>query len=215
MVVRQARLTARLLLATIFALALWSLLRFGPDQILPGRLTGSAGEPVWRAALRYPGAALLWTLVYEAAARVPRWRRNIVRAGNVFATAWVGTTTLILAAQATALAAASGYPIDRSATLAVVIALLLLFRANLLPKSRPAWFNGVALPVFAGRSDVWRRVHHASALRLIAVAGVALLLAFVRPAGLEPLRAIGLLLFAELVIASAHGLWLGRALRPA
>jgi hypothetical protein len=210
MVVRQARLTARLLLATIFALALWSLLRFGPEHLLPARLPGGAPEPVWRAALRYPGAALLWTFLYEAAARRPRWRRNIVRAGNVFATAWIGTMTLILAIQATALAAASGYPVDRSAALSAVIGLLLLFRANLLPKSRPAWFNGVALPVFAGRSDVWRRVHRASAWRLIGIAAVALLLAAVRPAGIDPLYPITLLLLAELIAASAHGWVLGR-----
>jgi hypothetical protein len=90
-----------------------------------------------------------------------------------------------------------------------VIGLLLLFRANLLPKSRPAWFNGVALPVFAGRSDIWRRVHRASAFRLIGIAVIALLLAALRPAGIDPLVPIALLLAAELVIASTHG-WLLR-----
>ena len=110
-----------------------------------------------------------------------------MRAGNVLATAWVGTMTLILAAQATLLAGALGYEIDRNATLAAVIELILLFRANLLPKSRPAWFNGVALPVFAGNSDVWRRVHRASAVRLIAIALAALALAILRPAGVNPL----------------------------
>ena len=137
-----------------------------------------------------------------------------MRAGNVLATAWVGLMMLILAAQATLLAGALGYEIDRNATLAAVIGRsILLFRANLLPKSRPAWFNGVALPVFAGNSDVWRRVHRASAVRLIAIALAALALAILRPAGVNPLTTTGWLLAAELLIASGHGLWLGRALR--
>jgi uncharacterized membrane protein len=164
-------------------------------------------------ALLYPAWAVMWTLVCEAAARARRWRRNVVRAGNVFATAWVGTMTLILAAQAILLARALGYEIDRSAALAAVIGLILLYRANLLPKSRPAWFNGVALPVFAENSDVWRRVHRASAFRLIAIALAALALAILRPAGVDPLTTTGWLLAAELILASGHGLWLGRALR--
>lgn len=212
MVVRQARLTALLLLATIVALAAWSLLHFGPDYPLAPGLPGAAPQPAGRAALLYPGWALLWTLAYERAVRAKRWRRNVVRAGNVLATAWVGTMTLILAAQATLLARALGYEVDRSAALAVVIGLILLYRANLLPKSRPAWFNGVALPVFAGNSEVWRRVHRASAVRLIAIALAALALAILRPAGLDPLGTIGWLLIAELIIASAHGVWLGLAL---
>jgi hypothetical protein len=86
--------------------------------------------------------------------------------------------TLILAAQGIALAGGLGYRVDRSAALAAVIGLILLYRANLLPKSRPAWFNGVALPVLAGNSEVWRRVHRASAFRLIAIAPAALTLSF-------------------------------------
>jgi hypothetical protein len=215
MVVRQARLIARLLFATIVAVALWSLLYFGPDHLLPPSFVGAQPEPVWRAALLPVGMALLWTLIYEAAARVRRWRRNLLRAGSVFATAWIATMTLILAAQVTSLTASLGIVVDRSASLAAIIGLILLYRANLLPKSRPAWFNGVALPVFAGRSDVWRRVHRASAFRLVALGGTALLLAIVRPAGIDPLRMTGLLLLAELIIASLHGLWLGRVLRPA
>jgi hypothetical protein len=212
MVVRQARLIARLLLATIVALAGWSLLHFGPDHLLPPRLAGGAPMPVWREALLYPGMALLWTLACEVAARSRRWQHNILRAGNVFATAWISTTTLILAGQATTLAAGLGMAVNRSAALAAVIGFILLFRANLLPKSRPAWFNGVALPVFAGNSEVWRRVHRPAAFRLIGIAAVAFLLAADPPAGVDPLAATGWLLLAELIIASAHGLWLGRAL---
>jgi hypothetical protein len=213
MVVRQARLTTRLLLATIVALALWSLLHFGTDHLLPPARPGAALQPVWHTALLYPGFALLWTLVCETAVRVRRWRRNMVRAGNVFASAWVGTMTLILAAQGTLLANALGCEVDRGRALAAVIGLILLYRANLLPKSRPAWFNGVALPVFATSSDVWRRVHRASAIRLIVIGLAALALAVLRPAGVDPLRAIGWLLAAELAFASGHGLWLGRSLR--
>ena len=212
MVVRQARLTALLLLATIIALALWSLLHFGPDHLLPPRRAGGASKPVWQAALFYPGGALLWRLTCETAVRIRRWRRNVARAGNVLASAWVGTMTLILAGQGIVLTSALGYRVDREATLAAVVGLILLFRANLLPKSRPAWFNGVALPVFARNSEVWRRVHRASAFRLIAIGILALFLAAIRPAGVDPLQPILILLLAELVIASCHGLWLGRVL---
>ena len=180
--------------------------------MLPPRRHGAAPQPVWHSALLYPSWALLWTLVCETAARVRRWRRNLVRAGNVFASAWVGTMTLILAAQGTVLASALGYRVDRSASLAAVIGLILLYRANLLPKSRPAWFNGVALPVLAGKSEVWRRVHRASAVRLSVIALAALALAILRPEGVDPLGAVGWLLAAELVLASSHGLWLGKGL---
>lgn len=212
MVLRQARLTARLLLATIAVIALWSLFHFGPDHLLPHRIGGGiAGEPmpVWEAALRFPGIALFWSILYRGAARVPRWRRNIVRAGNVFATTWISTMTLVLAMQVITLAAATGFDIDRGSAFAAVIGVLLLFKANVLPKSRPAWFNGIALPIFASRTDVWRRVHRASAIRMIGIALVCLLLAAFAPAGTDPIRPITVLLLAELVIASAHGLWLG------
>ena len=215
MVVRQARLTARLLLATIAALACWSLFHFGPHHLLPPLRPGGAPQPVWQASLLYPGLALFWTLAFEAAMRLRRWRRNLARAGNVFATAWIGAMALILAAQGTALADALGYRVDRSATLAAVIGLILLYRANLLPKSRPAWFNGVALPVFATSSQVWRRVHHASAFRLIAIGLAALALAILKPAGVDPLPIIGWLLGIELLLASAHALWLGKRLHKA
>jgi hypothetical protein len=221
MVLRQARLTARLLLATIAVLALWSLLHFGPDHLLPPRIRGGVAAepmPVWEAALRFPGNALLWSLIYENAGRVKRWRRNIVRAGNVFATTWISTMTLVLAMQVITLATALGYGIDRGSAFATVIGVLLLFRANVLPKSRPAWFNGIALPIFASRSDVWRRVHRASSVRVIGIAILCFALAAFAPAGMDPLQPIMLLLLAELVVASAHGLWLGsttRATEPA
>ena len=213
MVVRQARLTARLLLATIIALALLSLLHFGPDHMLPACSGSASPEPVWRAALLPAGMAIIWTLIYEAAARVRRWRRNLLRAGTVFASAWIATMTLILAAQATALAGGLGLDVDRNAPLAAVIGLILLCRANLLPKSRPAWFNGVALPVFADDAAIWRRVHRASARRLIALGLLALYLAARAPAGVDPLATIGWLLAAELILASCHGLWLQKVLR--
>ena len=211
MVLRQARLTAHLLLATIAALALWSLLHFGPDHILPGRQPGG-DIPVWQAALRFPGMALVWTIVYQASARVPRWRRNIVRAGNALAAAWVSTMALILALQVLTLAAALGYDIDRQSAFAALLGLLLLYRANALPKSRPAWFNGIALPIFASRDDVWRRVHRSSAWRLVAIAIVALLLAALSPPGIDAVGTILLLLLIELIVASLHGLWLGSSL---
>lgn len=213
MVVRQARLTARLLLATIVALALWSLLHFGPEHLLPSRRPGGAPMPVRQAALLFPGIALLWILVCETAARARRWRRNLVRAGSVFATAWIATPALILAGQATLLASGFGLAVDRSASLTAVIGVILLFRANLLPKSRPAWFNGVALPVFAADPHIWRRVHRAAALRLLGLGATAFLLAAAAPTGLDPLATIGWLLAAELLIASAHGLWLQKGLR--
>jgi uncharacterized membrane protein len=211
MVLRQARLTAWLLLATIAVLALWSLAWFGADHLLPvraGRGTTS-GIPVWEAALRFPGMALLWTAIYLASARVPRWRRNIVRAGNAFAAAWVSTMTLILAVQILMLAAALGYDIDRGSAFAAIVGILLLYRANALPKSRPAWFNGIALPIFASRTDVWRRVHRASAWRLVGIALLALSLAAFAPQGTEPMRIVIPLLLLELAFASLHGLWLG------
>jgi uncharacterized membrane protein len=209
-VIRQARLTAWLLVATIALFAICSLAWFGPEHILQDRVAeGSGGLRVWEAALRYPGMALFWMIVYGAAARVRPWRRNIVRTASVFAMTWVSTMALVLGLQTLTLAGALGYNIDSQAGFAAIVGVVLLLRANLLPKSRPAWFNGVALPVFASRTDVWRKVHRASAVRIIIIAVVALFLAAFAPPEINPLRPIVLLLLAEVVFSSAHGLWLG------
>lgn len=213
MVYRQTRLTARLLFATIVALAVLALLHLGADHLVPGRVRpgGAVADPlpVWQAMLRTVLMALLWMLVHEQAARVRKWRRNILRAGGVFATSWLGSLTLILAIQIMQLASALGYDVLWMRGYAAVVGVLLLFRANLLPKSRPAWFNGVAFPVFAGRADIWRQVHCASALRLLAIGIVSLLLAALAPDGVDSLGIIIMLLLAELALATAHALWLG------
>ncbi|RVT91149.1 hypothetical protein [Sphingomonas crocodyli] len=205
MVVRQTRLIAALLLGTIVALAAGSVLWLGTDHPMAiGRQDMSAG----RAAMTFVGYATFWSFAFDRATRVRRWRRNVLRAGGVLATSWIGLLVLVLALQMMALADAMGHPVDREAGYAAVIAILLLVKANLLPKSRPAWFNGVALPIFAGDPIVWRRVHRSSALRLALLGAATLLVTIVRPPGIEPLPIVLRLLMAELVIASLHGLWL-------
>lgn len=198
MVLRQARLIALLLLAAILAAAVASL------------WLGAGMRP----ALWMPADALFWTAVYAAAARVKRWRRNIVRAGNVFAISWVGTLAMILERQVVALAQAAGHPVDGRGALAVLIGGLLLLRANQLPKSRPAWFNGVTLPPFAPDPAVWRRIHRASAFRLVGIALFIFGALAVGPPGSSPLPFAMALLVAELVACSLHGLWLSRRAPP-
>ncbi len=217
MVYRQTRLTARLLFATIVGLAALALIHLGPDHLIPGRVRaeGQAGPPVpvWQGSLRACLLGLLWMLAHEQAARVRKWRRNIVRAGGVFATSWLGSLTLILAIQIMQLASSYGYEIDAGRGYGTVVGVLVLFRANLLPKSRPAWFNGVAFPVFAGRADIWREVHRASALRLLAIGIVILALCAFAPAGVDLIGIIMMLLLLELALATAHALWLGAMTR--
>ena len=205
MVVRQTRLIAALLLATIVAIAGGMVLWLCADHpIAVGLHNIRAG----RAALTFIGYAGLWSFAFDRATRVKRWRRNVLRAGGVLVTSWIGLLVLVLALQMMALAEAVGHPVDRDAGYAAVVAILLLVKANLLPKSRPAWFNGVALPIFAGDPVIWRRVHRASALRLAALGVGTLLVTIVRPPGIEPLPIVMRLLMAELIIASLHGLWL-------
>jgi uncharacterized membrane protein len=210
MVIRQTRMIAALLLATIVAIALGSVLWRGTDSPLAiGRHDMSAG----RAALTFIGYAGFWSIVFDRATRVKRWRRNMIRAGGVLATAWIGVLVLILALQMMALAEAAGHPVDRAACYAGVVAILLLVKANLLPKSRPAWLNGVTLPIFAADPIVWRRVHRASALRLATLGTGILFLAIVRPPGIDAMAIVVRLLMAEFVIASLHGLWLTQRVR--
>lgn len=205
MVIRQTRMMAALLLATIVALAVGMVLWLGVGHpIEVGRHDIGAG----RAALTFVGYAGFWSLVFDRATRVRRWRRNMLRAGGVLATSWIGLLVLVLAMQMITLADAIGRHVDREGAYAAVVATLLLVKANLLPKSRPAWFNGVALPIFAAGPAVWRRVHRASALRLATLGVATLLVAIVRPPGIEPLPIVIRLLMAELAIASLHGLWL-------
>jgi len=211
MVLRQARLIALLLLATIAALALASVVWLGPQA--PFVTLGHGKTPrlldTRQAALVAVGYALVLSLVFDRAARVRRWRRNIVRAGGAFATAWVGALALILLTQLMGWAQALGHPVAREAAFAAAVALLLLLKANFLPKSRPAWFNGTTLPIFAADPAVWRRVHRASALRLLAI-GAAILIAVAAMPSSPLLRPLvtGLLLF-ELTLATAHGVLLG------
>ena len=217
MVLRQTRLTARLLFGTILALAAFTLLQFGPDHLVPGR-PGPDGTPIllpaWQAVIRTCLVATLMMLAHEQASRVKRWRRNIIRAGGVFATSWIGSLTLTVAIQIMQLAEAFGYAVNRGTGYGTVIGVLILFRANLLPKSRPAWFNGVALPIFASRTDVWCKVHRASAVRLMIIGLGALALAAFAPRGVDPVGPIIVLLLAEVALSTLHALWLGATTSP-
>lgn len=213
MAFRQTRLIARIVCAAILIVALAGTLILGDDKVMQvGSRTAAEGGrelSVTAAALLYSAYGLAWYFAHAQAARVKRWRRNILRAGGVFATSWIGSLTLILAIELMGFAAAAGYAVDRKAGYAAVIGMIVLVRANQLPKSRPAWFNGVALPVFASRPEVWRMVHRQSALRLLGIGLVAIGLAAIRPQGLDPVKPVLALLLLELAIATVHALWLG------
>jgi hypothetical protein len=196
MAFRQTRLIARLLLATVLALAAATILWCGPD----------AGG----AALTWSVYAICWSFLFDRAARARRWRRNLLRAGDAFALSWIGTLAMVLTMQAITLAEAAGHPIDRRRAFAALVALLLLAKANALPKSRPAWFNGVTLPPFAPDRATWRRVHRASAVRLAALGAATLAVACLGPRGADPLPWTMRLLVVELGLATLHGLWLSR-----
>lgn len=212
MVIRQARLIALLLIGTVTVLALASVIWFGPDAaFLSIRGAGDAARRTLstrEAALGCIGYAAVLGLIFDRASRVRRWRRNIVRAGTVFATSWIGILALIVMAQMIAWAQALGHPIARESAFAVAVALFALLKANYLPKSRPAWLNGTTLPLFAPQPSVWRRVHRASALRLCAIAcGILFCLAALSPGpGLR--SAVIWLLAIEVGLATLHGLWL-------
>jgi hypothetical protein len=128
MVFRQTRLTARLLYATILSVEAASLLYFGPDHLLQSRHDGAPALTVLQSAIRTALTGLLMMLAHEQAARVKRWRRNIMRAGGVFATSWLGGLALALAIQVMRLAGALGYSVDQGAGYATVIGVILLFR---------------------------------------------------------------------------------------
>ncbi|QPQ55398.1 hypothetical protein IC614_01950 [Allosphingosinicella flava] len=165
--------------------------------------------PMTEAALRSSLVTFVLMIAYEQAARVRKWRRNLIRAGGVFATSWIGGLLLALTLQIVGLASAAGFDLNRDHIYAVVVGALLILRADQLPKSRPAWFNGIALPIFASRNDVWRRVHRASAIRLFATGLLALLLAAFAPKDSKPMAIVMGLMLIELFLATGHALWLG------
>jgi hypothetical protein len=208
MVIRQARLIALLLIATIVASALASMALLGfdtPFLMVEGRGVLNTQQ----AALTCVGYATLLSLVFDYAARVRRWRRNVVRAGSALAASWIGALTLIVLMQAIAWAGTLGHPIARDPALAVAVALLVLTKANFLPKSRPAWLNGTTLPLFARDPVVWRRVHRASAIRLVAIALVIILSVALLPSA-SPLKPfVSWLLTVEFCFATLHGVRLG------
>jgi hypothetical protein len=208
MVIRHARLIALLLVATIAASALASVLWLGADAPFL-TVRGKSVLDTRQAALACIGYATLLSLIFDRAARVRRWRRNIVRAGGAFATGWIGVLALILLAQGIAWAQALGHPIAREPALATAAALLVLAKANFLTKSRPAWLNGTTLPLFACDPIVWRRVHRASALRLTAIGVAIILCVILLPAGPALRPIITWLLAIEVGLATLHGLWLG------
>lgn len=206
MVRRQVRLIGLLLLGSILAAAIGSMLWFGPDapfHVAPdGRI-----ETTGQMAIRSCAIAGFYTLVADRLSRQRRWRRNIVRAGGTFAISWIGILVLVLSRQVIDLFGALGHPVDH-AGYAVAVALLLLVKANLLPKSRPAWFNGVTLPVVAGDLGVWRRVHRWSAGRLVAIGlGTLALLAIGRD-GAQVLPLLMKVLIAEFCLTTLHAVWL-------
>lgn len=205
MAIRQARLIALLLVVTIALLALASVVWFGADTPFPN----GSGLNTRQAAASSVGYALLLSLVFDRAARMRRWRRNIVRAGSALAAGWIGTLSLILLMQWIAWAEALGHPIARQSALAIAIALVVLAKANFLPKSRPGWLNGTTLPPFASDPLVWRKVHRASAIRLTSIAAGILLCVGCVPGRPDLLPVINWLLAVELALATVHGLWLG------
>ena len=215
MVVRQTRMIALLLVATIIVAGLAAIWWFGPQArfVVAHDRAGNVRFALSseRAAVLYIVYAAGFSLVLDRASRIRRWRRNIVRAGGAFAIGWLGALTLVLASQAMAWAQALGRPIDRDTGFAVAVALIVLLKANLLPKSRPAWFNGTALPLFAPDPVVWRRVHHASALRLTAVAVSILVLAATHPPALDLRSTVLWLLIGEISLATVHARYLSGA----
>lgn len=214
MAIRQARLIALLLIATIVVGAVASVLWFGPHApflVVHTRADGALGQQLdtSHAAVALVGYAVLLSFAFDRAARVRRWRRNLVQAGATFATAWISGLTFIVLAQWIAWAEALGHPVAREPAMATGIAFLVLLKANFVPKSRPAWFNGTTLPLFAPNTYVWRRVHRASALRLTVIAGIILSCVVFRSSGLELKLIVSWLLGIEIVLATLHGLWLG------
>lgn len=208
MVLRQAQTLAVTLLAVIAVVAITSVVLLGASY--PLVTLGVAARPLtaFEAALALPIVAGAYHLAYWRLSRVRRWRRNLVRAGGAFATGWVGTMALLLAKQLTAVIVAFGTPVDAERTLAVVIGMLLLWRANLLPKSRPGWLNGIALPVFAPDSTRWCLVHRYAAIRVAAIGAIAIIMAFYAPVGFDIRTPITALLIAELLVANTHALLL-------
>lgn len=212
MAIRQTRIIAFLLVGTITVLGCLSILVLGRDTIFvvardragDVRLSLTAGQ----AALSYVGYAVLISLAFDRLWRLRRWKRNVIRAGGAFAMGWLGALTLIVTSQIIAWAQVLGRPIDRDAAFAAVVALLILLKANLIPKSRPAWLNGTTLPLFAWDPAVWRHIHRFSAVRLLAIGTCLIALAVAHPAGLDLRSMTVLLLMAEVSVTSAHGLWL-------
>ena len=88
MVIRQTRMiVALLLLAMIIAIALGTVLWLGASHLIAiGQHHMGAG----RAALTFVSYAAFWSMVFDRATRVRRWRRNMLRAGGVLATSWIG-----------------------------------------------------------------------------------------------------------------------------
>ena len=206
---REAQALATLLQATTVALAIASVAWLGADYPLVTLRNGTVHLNAAEAGLIFSAMAVLYSLVYKRLSRVRRWRRNLVHAGGGLATSWVGTLLLVLSKQVFALAAAAGQDVDERRCFAVVVGLLLLWRANLMPKSRPGWFNGVALPVFAPDALRWRIVHRYAAIRLVIIGLVGITLAFSTTPGTDVVNIFVALLIAELVIANGHALLLG------
>ncbi len=212
MAIRQARLIALFLIATIVGLALASVACFGPAApffVVRGQHGAERTLNAREAGLSCVGYAVVLSVAFDRAARMRRWRRNIVRAGGAFATGWIGVLALIVLVQSIAWADALGHPVAREGAMASAVAILVLLKANFLPKSRPAWLNGTTLPIFAFDPAVWRRVHRASAFRLTAIACAILLSVAVLPQGSSLKPIVTWLLAIEVGIASLHGLWLG------
>jgi hypothetical protein len=221
---RTARLTAWGLVLTVILVGIGCVIAFGEDAPFPRRFDGSAdGVAVWWPT----GAVMIATMVQAVLsagvhalilARGRRWRRNLVRAGGYFAISWVTGPVLMLAFQLMGIAAKLGYRPDAIATVATIIGAILLFKANMLTKSRPGWFNGLVFPPFARRDDVWRRVHRASAWRGAAIGFAFLLLPWAHVSGaghaMSTRDLMIALLVADLAIGTAHAILLSLFTEP-
>lgn len=136
-------------------------------------------------------------------------RENVARMGDLYRLFRVGLSAVFTLIHIVMLAAiVSGRADWVGLAVPALVGILFILVGNYMPRMRPNWFMGIRTPWTLSSDTVWRKTHLLGG-RLFMLAGLAMLVAPLLPAALQPALLIGTIVLAAL-IPIAYSYWLFR-----
>jgi uncharacterized membrane protein len=180
MEIRAPLVLSLILIAGMLAISAWALPLI-PETARIAVHFDASGHPNGymsrvTALFVLPITAILVTVAFAVAARLPRWRSGLAASSSGYVTGWLGSLVILFVAHTGITLLARGWPIDGPGSTNFVLALVLLAVGNGLGKTRPNPLVGVRT-WWTKRSDLsWDKTNRLAGRLLIAI-GLAVLAA--------------------------------------